>query len=43
MPSCYTKKKGTDRNGNPRFRPDDKKFLFYVVYKKEVVKRNKAF
>ncbi|PFD63271.1 replication initiation protein [Bacillus cereus] len=30
MPSCYTKKKGTDRNGNPRFRPDDKKFLFNI-------------
>ncbi|MRC13974.1 replication initiation protein, partial [Bacillus thuringiensis] len=30
MPSCYTKKKGTERNGSPRVRPDYKKFLFNI-------------
>ena len=30
MPISYTKPKGHDRNGNPRFEPDPKKYLYNV-------------
>lgn len=30
MPASYTKKDGKDRNGNQRFKPDPKKFLFNI-------------